>query len=310
MTLLITSESDYQGGLFPTIPARVPGQDTLLIGADGIPRLVDDYLTTRDIRRGNYNKVARVSKASFTLDITLKATSKDAPYEFDVTIGVDYRVSDSVVYYMSKSTHNLEDSLTTALSRIVNQEARRFELIDGRASDGILEKLQSRAQYILEAIGITYSVVSVEAKPGADAEFIKQMTTHKHNVLVEQNRIAETEKLKSRSMAEAIIGQVTDGKIDMKEALEQLIHANRTEGYSKLEDIQHFITFFHKLQKDSLISDATTEQYINEILRTLPSGMTSAMSNVSIGSPQLEEVAATHDDTLNELFPDEEDEEV
>ena len=306
MTQLITNESQYKGGFFPTIPSRVSGQDTLLIGVDGIPRLVDDYLTTRDIRKGNYNKVVRVTTSLFTLDIVLKASSKNAPYQFDVTVGVDCRVSNSVAYYMSKSTHHIENSLNTALSRVVTQEAKKFELTDDGVNSGILSKLQTKEQYLLETLGITYTVVSVEAKPDADAErnFIKKMTDQKLNVMVEKNRLAETGKLTSRNMEEAIMGQVADGKIDMKSALEQLSHSNRSEGYNKLQDIERLIAFVRKLQTDNLISDDEAGQRINEFLRALPANISNNGNPMGVKTSLLEDNPIENDDTLDDLLSD------
>lgn len=115
----------------------------------------------------------------------------------------------------------------------------------------------------------------MEAKPDADAErnFIKKMTDQKLNVMVEQNRLVETGKLTSRNLEEAIMGQVADGKIDMKTALEELIQANRREGYAKLEDINRLIDFVRKLQTDNFISDDEAGQRINELLQTLPANV-------------------------------------
>lgn len=308
MIQLITSESEYKAGLFPVIPSRVQGQDTLLIGMDDIPHLVDDYMTTRDIRKGNYNKIARVSTSLFSLDIILKATSKNVPYQFDVTVSVDCRVSNSIAYYMTKSTYSIEGSLNTALARVVNQEAKNFELTDSGINDAIYNKLQAK-NHILETLGITYIVVFVEAKPDSDAEnnFIKKMTDQRLNVMVEQNRITETEKLTLRNMETAIIGQVADGKIDMKMALEQLNSANRTEGYSKMEDIERLIAFIRKLQIDNVIADDEAEQHINKYLQALPVNLTNNDEIIGIKGPQLETEVSATDETLNELLPDEGD---
>lgn len=308
MIQLVTYESEYKGGFFPTIPSRVLGQDTLLIGSDGVPRLVDDYLTTRDIRKGNFNKIARVSTSLFTLDLVLKATSKNAPYKFDVTVGVDCRVSNSIVYYMGRSTHDLENSLSTALSRVVTPEAKKFELTDDNVNHSILHKLQEKEKYFLEILGITYTVVSVESKPDADAEgnFIKKMTDQKLNVMIEQNRLVETGKLTSRNLEEAIMGQVADGKIDMKTALEELIQANRREGYAKLEDINRLIDFVRKLQTDNFISDDEAGQRINELLQTLPANVPNG-NLIGVKTPLIEEKTDERDTTLDELLPDEGD---
>jgi G:T/U-mismatch repair DNA glycosylase len=188
----------------------------------------------------------------------------------------------------------------------VNQEAKKFELTDDGVNDGILNELQKKGQGILEILGITYTVVSVEAKPDADAErnFIKKMTDHKLNVIVEQSKIAETSKLTSRNMEEAIIGQVADGKIDMKTALEQLSQSNRSEGYNKLEDMERVIAFVRKLQTDNIISDDEAGQRINEFLRTLPAHLPCTKTKTGVKPDQIAEKASTPDTTVDDLLSD------
>ena len=304
MAQLITSDVEYKGGLFPTIPSRVPGQDTLLVGVDGIPRLVTDHLTVRDIRKGNFNKEVRVSTALFSTDVSLKAASKNAPYQFDVLVGVDYRVTNSVAYYMAKSSQNIEGSINTGLSRIVTQVAKRFELTNEGVSDDILDRLQEKEPYHLETLGITYTVASVEAKPDADAErnFIKKMTDQELNVMVQRHLNVQTSKLDSRNMEEAIMGRVASGEIDMQTALLELSKINRAEGYSKLGDMEHLISFVRKLQTDNLISDEEAGQRINEFLKLLPSNMQNNGDPMSVKAPLLEEKSTQNDDTLDKLL--------
>ena len=302
---IITSESEYKAGLFPIVPPRVQGQDTLLVGTDGIPRIVDEYMTTRDIRRGNYNKLIRISTSLFTLDITMKATSKNAPYKFDVVLGVDCHVSDSCAYYMAMKTHSIESSLNTALSRIVTQEAKKFELTDDEINDNILSKFYNR-DFRIETLGISYNVVSVDAVPDSEAErnYIKKMTDHTLTVKMEEHKASETQKLTSRNMESAIIAQVTDGKIDMKTALEQLSQSNRSEGYNKLEDIERLINFVRNLQKDNLITDDEAGQRINEFLRAIPASLPNTGETLTVNAPRLEEKSSVADETLDDLLPE------
>lgn len=306
MIPLIICESEYKGGLFPSIPARVSGQDTLLVDINGLPRMVDDYITTRDIRIGSFNKLVRVSTSLFPLDILLKATSKNAPYQFDVTVGLDCRVTDSVAYYMTRETQDIEKNLTIALSRIITHEAKKYSLTDDNVSDGILRKLQEKEQYYLEALGITYTVASVEAKPDADAEqsFTKKMTDHELNILLEKNKLAEVDKLTSRNMESAIMGQVAEGKIDMKTALEQMTQSMRSDGYRKLEDVERIISFIHKLQTENLISDYEASQRINDFIRELPLSTSGIHIPTSEKTPQLEESTIEGDETIDTLLSD------
>lgn len=309
MIQLTITESEYTSSLFPVIPTRVQGYDTLLVSLDGIPRLVDDYLTTRDIRKGNFNKLVRIPTTPFSLDVFIKATSKNAPYKFDICVGVDCRICNSVAFYIAKSNYDIEKSLNTALTRIVAPEAKKYELTDEGSSDGILFRLQEKEQYLLEALGIAYTVEAVDAKPDANAEnnFIKKLTDQKLNIQIEQSKIKEINKLSSRNMEDAILGQVAEGKIDLKTALEQVIQSNRTDNYNKLDDIQKLIEFVQKLRNDSLITDDEAGQHINEILRALPSTNSDGISKPTIDHiSQIEEKNDEDDYTLDDLFSDEE----
>lgn len=305
MMQLITNEADYKGGWFAKIPPRVPGYDTLLIGNDGIPRLADDYLTVRDIRKGDYNRIARVSKATFSTDISIKVASKNIPYEFDVTVGVDYKVANSVTYYMSRSSYSIEGCLYTGLSRIVAPVAKRYEIADESTGDGLLLKLQERKSYLLETVGVAFAVISVDARPDAKAEeYVKKMTDIELTTMVEQHRQAQSSKLRSRNLEEAIIGQVVDGTIDMRTALEQLNQANRVEGYNRLEDAERFIAFVRNNQLNDSISDSGAEQMISEYLRSLPMNMPNDSRNVNINTPRLEDSnnREKYSKTINDLF--------
>lgn len=205
MTNLISNEAVYSGGLFPKIPDRINGQDTLLISAQGIARKVDDYTTTKDIRKGGYNKVIRISTAPFSMDIKLKATSKNKPYEFDVEIGVEARVKDSVAYYTNKATYDISSSISTALLRMVTPIAKSYELTDDSLDSALMKELSNR-DFSLESLGITYTVHSADAEPDADAEkYVKQMTDSTLTTRVQEHIAGEAEKLSSRNMESAII---------------------------------------------------------------------------------------------------------
>jgi hypothetical protein len=301
-------ENAYVGGLFPKIPDRVSGQDTLLVSADGIARKVDDHLTTKDIRKANYNKVVRVPTAPFSLDVKFKSVSKNKPYEFDVVVGVECKVNDSVAYYTNRALYDISDSISTALSRIVTPIAKAFELTDDSIDDAIYKKLSEHG-YTLESLGITYTVHSADAEPDSNAEkFVKQMTDSTLNTRVEEHKAIQAERLTARNMESAIMRQVSEGKLDMKTALEQLSASNRQEGYNRLEDIERLVAFVRNLQEKNLITDDEAGQRINEFLGALPASLPNANMGkpMAMNAPQLEAKSVTSDETIGELLPDEE----
>jgi len=302
MARLIVNEAEYKGGLFPKIPSRVPNQDTLLIGVDGIPRLVTDYLTVRDIRKGNFNKVVRISTVLFSTDVSLKAVSGNAPFQFEIKVGVECKVYDSAAYYMSHTIYSLEDSVKTALSRIVTPEAKRFELTDNNASAEMLRTFENKGEKALETLGVKFSVVSVDANPDADAErFVREMSEKTLNVRVQRHGLDEGVKLTSRSMEDAIMAQVADGKLDMEEAITKLRQTNRSEGYNSLEDMERVISFVRKLQTDNIISDDEAGQRISEFLKGLP-GLPSINNPLGGTVQKISEKLTEPDTTVGDLL--------
>lgn len=305
MKNLIACEMAYDGGLFPKIPDRVKGQDTLLINSQGIARKVDDYLTTKDIRNGKYNKVVRVSTVPNSADVSLKAVSKNKPYEFIVTIGVEYRVKDSVVFYMNRELYNISDSISIALTRIINPIAKQYELTDDCIDDAIFNRL-SGCEYSLEALGITYSVLSADAEPSENAAtFIKQMSDATLNVRVEQHKAVEAEKLTSINMESAIMTKVASGEMDMQTALETLSNSNRVEGLNTIENIERLIAFIQGLLEKDLITEFEAGQHINDLLQNLPSSISNIKTLVNKKPEPCNDKDNTDDETLEVLLSDE-----
>ncbi len=305
MNELIASEMAYNGGLFPKIPDRVNGQDTLLVNSQGIARKVDDWLTTKDIRIGKYNKIVRISTVPNSLDISLKAVSKNKPYEFKISIGVEYRVIDSVVFYMNRKLYDVSDIISTTLMRIINPIAKQYELTDDCIDNALFKKL-SGYEYSLEALGIIYSVHSTDAEPSENAAmFIKQMSDATLNVRVEHHKAIEAEKLTARNMESAIMAKVASGELDMKTALETLSNSNRTEGLNKIDDVERLIKFIRNLLEHNLISDFEAERHVNTLLQNLPANISNIKTLNSAMTPPNDKEDIKNDATLESLFSDE-----
>jgi len=305
MIRLITNEAEYRGGFFPKIPPRVPGQDTLLINADGIPQLVTDYTTVRDIRRGNFNNVVRVSTSQFSVDIFLNEVSENAPFKFDIKIGVECKVYNSVAYYMSHKAYILEDSISRALSRIVSPEARRFQLTDNSVSYEIMKTLQSKGIITIEALGVQFFVDALDVNPDAEAEgFVKDMSVTTLKSRAQQHSIKEGAQFATMSMEGAIMQQVAESKITMEDAIIKLRQSNRGEGYNNLEDMERVIAFVRKLQTDNIIADSEAEQRISELLRglqSIPGGITQPLG---ISAQKTSDEVTGTDSTIGDLYKD------
>jgi hypothetical protein len=204
---------------------------------------------------------------------------------------------------MARSSHKLEDSIKTALSRIVTPEAKKFQLTDSNVSADMLQALESKGEKILETLGIKFYVVSVDANPDAEADrFVREMAEQTLNVRVKQHGLDESTKLTSRNMEDAIMAQVAAGKLDMEAAITKLRQTNRNEGYNSLDDMERVIAFVRKLQTDNVISDDEAGQRISEFLRGLP-----ALSNTSTTfsggtAPKLEAKPAEPDTTVGDLL--------
>ncbi len=303
MTNLIKSELQYNGGLFPKIPERASGQDTLLVTSDGIAKKVDDFLTTKDIRKGNYVKVVRVSTLPFLLNISFNVVSKNKPYEFTIFIDVEGCVENSILYYSNMKSYDLSESIKSSLAHVVTPLAKQYELTDNSFDYALYNKLTSE-KYLLPQLGIKYSVLSADAEPSENAvDFIKDMSDATLNVRVEKHKVGEAEKLTDVTKELSILTQVVSGDSDLKTAINNLYESNRKEGYNKLEDIKKMIEFIYNLQKENIISDSCAEQNINSILEKMPIGNISINNLLKTDNTESENISS--DKTLNELLPDE-----
>jgi len=312
MTNLVVNETSYVGGLFPKIPERMGGQDTLLVSAEGIVLKVDNFTTTKDIRKGNYNKVVRVSTLPFSLEIKTKAMSSNKPYEFDVKVGVECRIKDSVSYYTNRTTYNIEESITTTLSRIVKPIAKKFKLTDNEMIDEelFIALSDNDKQYSLESLGIVYKVHSADAEPDSKAEkYVKEMTDSELRVHIERHKVSEAEKLTARDIETAVMTKVASGQLDMQAAIEQLTAIKRKEGHSQLDDIERLAEVLRGLQEKNFMSDTDAKQRIGTVLGGVPnSGNPTQDTNAQLTEKiETENNAKTNeeDDIINELLKEE-----
>lgn len=305
MKSLITNEFEYKCGQFPKFPEMIDGQDTLLINEKGGVCLVNDHLTIKDIRKGKYNRVVRISTLPRSCDISFTSISKDKPYEFDITIGVKYYAENSVTYYTNKESIDISDCIKNMLSRIIIPIAKQYELTDDSIDEAILNELSGN-EYKLESLGIIYSVISANVKPASNAiGFLKQISDAKINVRIEKNKIEEANKLTECNMELAIMSKVVSGEMDTQTAIEAIRNSNRKEGFNKLEDIERVISFIRNLQENNLISDDIVEQNINKLLIRLPDGISNSNLSIGVNISQLEENTQSTDTTLDDLLPDE-----
>jgi hypothetical protein len=276
-----------------------------LISESGIPRKVTEFTTTREIRKGDYNKVVRVSILPFTLELKLKAMSQNQPYKFDVSVVVECRVKDSVVYYVNKTTYDVESSISTAISRIVTPIAKVHELTCDNLDSDLMYALQQEGNCVLEALGISYKILSVNSEPDAEAmKFAHEINNAKLNIHVEQVVAEETAKLTNRSMEAAIMQKVAAGKMDMQTALAEISKVSRQEGHSKLDDLERMIEFMRSLQEKNLITDEAAARQIDEILGTASNTFTGSNEGATVGASQLklESKDESYDETMDEMF--------
>jgi len=167
----IVRNEQYENGMFPTIPPVSDGTAVLLTDGEFPPVVIDSRLSIRRIRNGKYSRKITISTAVHQITIPFRVMSKNDPYQFDVSVSVDVRVSNPIVFFNSRITDAAE-ALRQNFSADIRRAAKSCSIRDFKTLDGEIYIIlhTSNHETVDTQTGIAYQVTDVETRPDIDED--------------------------------------------------------------------------------------------------------------------------------------------
>lgn len=216
---LILKDESYQGGLFPQIPNfRKDGSAFILTGGCGDDIRITEHTTSREIRQGKYTRLVEISTRPYMKEIRFSANAKEQAYSFDVYVKAVIRVENPITFYHNRDL-DVDGYFHNLLSIDVKQITRKYSLLDFSGLD--LELTQRLSAYNNQdtATGFSYQVSQVDAEPGKDAkEFVARSSKQQLETAL-SNQAGALARTLSINYAEAVMMEVTTGKLSLQEAI-------------------------------------------------------------------------------------------
>ena len=220
----ILREDSYSNGLFPSIPYIKKGVATVLTNGKTPPVIVDTQLSTRQIRKGRFNRIVEISTILHSINLNFSVLSKNDPYRFDVTVKINVRIIDPIAFLSSQIT-DVPEALMMHFSPIIRRISKQGDILDYGSLEALIVQKLSEPDVFDDQSGITYTVIDAEVQPDATAmEYVRQITDHELNTRIERHKadiMAEAISLKEK-MKSGIVGQQIDNMREMINFLDEL----------------------------------------------------------------------------------------
>jgi len=180
----IIQNEQYANGLFPVIPPVADGTAVLLTDGKFPPVAIDSRLSIRRIRNGKYSRKITISTAVHQITIPFRVMSKNDPYQFDVSVSADVRVSDPIIFFNSRITDAAE-ALRQSFSADIRRAAKTCAIRDFNTLDDEIYIILHTSDHetVDTQTGIAYQVTGVETRPDKDGmERIKELHGNGHSL--------------------------------------------------------------------------------------------------------------------------------
>lgn len=288
-------EKEFKNGLFPKVPATIPGYAVLLRNSStGEIVCVSHRTTPRTISIGKYDKLIEVQTGRNLYRIDLTSPSISDKYIFDVTVKVYITVCDPVSYYLERETDFLK-TISDILYPEIRKATKRYDVIDYKnIEDALTQQLQVKS-FGKEIPCIEFEFYDIQVQPEHEAmKYVKRTSDawlEKKAKQAEADAIADIQKYQGQkasemdlNMEKAIVQEVMDGKIPLHEAITKIDSYNQAMGEQKLENVQKLIGMLFDMKNQEIISDLEVEKQVMHILQ-----------NATIGTDNLLEDKNTSD---------------
>lgn len=255
---LILNTQEYQCGLFSQVP-NYKKQGVAYILTEGINDdiKVDEYTTTKEIRRGKYKRLIEISTNPYLKEIRFKSASKESSYTFDIYVKAVIQVKDPIVFYNNKNL-DVDAYFSNMFTLDVRKITRKYSILDYDGMDEELTNKLSSYNTVDESTGFEYRISVVDAEPGADAfEYVKRSDKQNLDAQLKQ-QARELGKSVASDYENAVRTEVIEGKMSETEAI---LEINRFKNANYEEQLNKVVD----LRERRLISEADAKNMIRKI---------------------------------------------
>lgn len=258
---LIKKEETYENSFFPQIPNyRKRGSAFILTNGYGNDIVVDETVTTRQIRKGKYTLLVEISTLPYMKEIRFTSPSRDAAYSFDIYVKAVIQVKDPLAFYENRNL-DVDAYFDNIFSMDVRKITKGYSILNYSGMDDELIHKLSSCETIDETTGFSYKISAVTAQPGEQAkEYVKRYGKQRLDAELKENARNQG-KHYSLNIEEVLMAEVADGKITEREAYEKITEyqmSSREEHQQYIEGLRNkgFIT-----DKDAREQFKTEMQY-------------------------------------------------
>lgn len=216
---LLIKDETYQCGLFPRIPNfRKDGSAFVLADGCNDDLYITERTTSREIRQGRYTRLVEISTRPYLTEIQFNASAREQAYSFDVYVKAVIQVVNPITFYRNRNI-DVDAYFNRLFSIDVKQITRKYSILNYDGLDQELTQKLSAYNNVDSDTGFSYQVSMVDAEPGRAAqEYVSRASKQQLEASL-RSQAGELTKALTSDYAQALMMEVTEGKISLQEAI-------------------------------------------------------------------------------------------
>jgi len=239
--LIIKTENYESSLLFTKIP-NYKKQGSVYLFTDGIHDniAVNAHTTTRQIRQGKYKQLVEISILPYTKEITLKSSSKDSSFSFDVYVKAVIQVKDPIIFYDNKNI-DVDAYFNNLFSLDIKKITRKYSILDYDGMDDKLTKKLSSYKTYDESTGFEYRVSVVDAEPDEEAKSYVRKSDIRQLDAELKEKARRLVIHYTTSYEEAVMNEVAEGILSETDAIIKIENYNKLSNDEKIKEITELV---------------------------------------------------------------------
>ena len=283
----ILSDEPLKMGRFSTIPAY-SSESEFVVLAKGISSdiAINTHTTSKDVRKGKFSRVIRISKGALSHQLTLKSPCREITYQFLITITSDVRVSDPIKYCNSRLTTGSRNFIEGALLNQIQETTMNYSMFEYGDMQSELTRTFLTKEYEDKTEGLIYEIVSLKAQPDTDmANSIRERDNMYRSMEIKRMAAQIADEIKYKSYEDVIMEEIAQNKISHEEGLNKINAFQNSDFNSKL-------LLYQQLHKEGSFSDS---EYQNAVY---------GLMNIPAPQKKTDELPAAQNNLLDDVYGD------